>query len=173
MAHELTDKSSDSTQIIGPPAYASPDPATNAGKLVSIEEHPLTLSPDYGAGVTGETHVVTTTMSAGDSQDAEFNALPEDSADWTLDQWRVAAKHYDLLVGGNKKQVQGRVEDYQSLIEAAGDYDEEDWKGQIADADNAADLTSLQTLYGHVGADFTDVPAAFESRQAELSTNES
>lgn len=176
MAPQHLKQSEPSTQIIGPPAYASPDPATNAGKLVDIEEHPFgdDLSSDYGAGVSGPVHVVTTTMTADSvvpEEDDEFSALPEGQDDWTLDQWRVAAKHYGLGVGGNKKQVSGRVTDYQDLIEGAGDYDADDWEAQIVDTDNADDLADLRALYGHVGASFDSVPEAFDARQSEL-TNE-
>jgi len=38
-------------EIIGPPAYASPDPETARGRLVPIETHPFELDPDYGASV--------------------------------------------------------------------------------------------------------------------------
>ena len=36
--------------VLGPPAYASPDPATSAGALVSLEDHPNAenLSEDFG-----------------------------------------------------------------------------------------------------------------------------
>jgi len=37
--------------IVGPPAYASPDPETASGRLVAVEEHPLELAEDYGADV--------------------------------------------------------------------------------------------------------------------------
>lgn len=47
--------------VVGPPAYGSPDPATSAGKLVPIDQHPLNpaalpedhparISDDYGQG---------------------------------------------------------------------------------------------------------------------------
>lgn len=36
--------------IVGPPGYASPDPATNMGRLRPVSEHPLAdrISDDYG-----------------------------------------------------------------------------------------------------------------------------
>jgi hypothetical protein len=36
--------------VLGPPAYASPDPATSSGALVDLEEHPNAenLSEDFG-----------------------------------------------------------------------------------------------------------------------------
>lgn len=50
--------------IVGPPAYGSPDPATSAGRLLALRDHPLTadrvgedhpaaISEDYGDDVTG------------------------------------------------------------------------------------------------------------------------
>ena len=54
-------------QVVGPPGYASPDPATSAGRLVPLKDHPLEaeqlaiseatvqessgISEDYGAAV--------------------------------------------------------------------------------------------------------------------------
>jgi hypothetical protein len=37
-------------RVVGPPAYASPDPATTAGRLRPLTDHPLaaSLSEDYG-----------------------------------------------------------------------------------------------------------------------------
>jgi hypothetical protein len=40
-------------EIVGPPGYASPDPKTESGRLVPIEDHPLSddLSDDYGGNL--------------------------------------------------------------------------------------------------------------------------
>lgn len=54
-----------STEIVGPPAYGSPEPATSAGKLLSLRDHPLrsdampeghpaAIAEDYGADHTGD-----------------------------------------------------------------------------------------------------------------------
>jgi len=42
--------------VLGPPAYASPDPQTSTGALVSLEEHPNAenLSEDFGEVPEGE-----------------------------------------------------------------------------------------------------------------------
>ena len=56
-------------QVVGPPGYASPDPATSAGRLLPLKDHPLeseqleaseaqvqessVISEDYGAAVKG------------------------------------------------------------------------------------------------------------------------
>jgi hypothetical protein len=56
-------------EIIGPPAYGSPDPATSAGRLVPLRDHPLeaskleeghpaAISADFGADIEGATGVV-------------------------------------------------------------------------------------------------------------------
>lgn len=48
-------------QVVGPPAYGSPEPATSAGRLLPLNEHPLNaealpeghpaaISPEYGEG---------------------------------------------------------------------------------------------------------------------------
>lgn len=50
----------DRVEIVGPPAYGSPDPATSAGRLVPLRDHPLTadklgeghpsaIDEDYGS----------------------------------------------------------------------------------------------------------------------------
>lgn len=54
------------TDVVGPPAYGSPEPATSAGKLLPLNEHPLraeslpeghpaAISDDYGADHEGAT----------------------------------------------------------------------------------------------------------------------
>lgn len=54
-------------QVVGPPAYGSPDPATSAGRLLPLQDHPLTadrlgdvggaeraaIAEDYGEGYQG------------------------------------------------------------------------------------------------------------------------
>jgi hypothetical protein len=42
--------------IVGPPGYGSPDPRTQAGRLVSLDEHPdaENIAADYGSDVTQE-----------------------------------------------------------------------------------------------------------------------
>jgi hypothetical protein len=55
--------------VVGPPAYGSPDPASQAGRLVPIADHPLApenapegaeISDDYGTDVQGLTTTATT-----------------------------------------------------------------------------------------------------------------
>lgn len=54
------------TEVVGPPAYGSPEPTTSAGKLLPLNEHPLradslpeghpaAISEDYGADHEGAT----------------------------------------------------------------------------------------------------------------------
>ena len=55
--------------VVGPPAYGSPDPVSQAGRIVPIADHPLApenapegaaISEDYGADVEGATTTATT-----------------------------------------------------------------------------------------------------------------
>jgi hypothetical protein len=59
-------------QVMGPPQYGSPDPATSAGRLLPLTTHPLqahllpeghpaAISEDYGNDVAGYTHPATAT----------------------------------------------------------------------------------------------------------------
>lgn len=72
------------SQVIGPPAYASPDPATNAGALVPVNRHNLDLSPDYGKGQ-GDLDGPADTMTASTEGEDDGTTNPDDkllSADW-------------------------------------------------------------------------------------------
>ncbi len=102
--------------IVGPPAYASPDPQTEAGLLVDINEHPNKelISEDYGADVkaalgeqvqettmgeeTGsgsETIEPTDVQESGDGGEASED-LPEDYEDWTVAQLKTEATRRNL-----------------------------------------------------------------------------
>lgn len=62
--------------VLGPPAYASPDPETSAGALVALEEHPNAenLSEDFGQqpeGAEGEAE-------AGESENGGYASMTKD-----------------------------------------------------------------------------------------------
>jgi Rho termination factor, N-terminal domain len=72
--------------VVGPPAYGSPDPASQAGRLVPIADHPLSpenapegaeaISEDYGADLTG----VTTNPTTATAPNPPLTDLERDSA---------------------------------------------------------------------------------------------
>lgn len=168
---------SDSVQVIGPPAYASPDPSTNAGRLVAIEEHPLRdqLDPDYGANERRalETHAVgdTSTVASTD-EDAQYAALDQGSRDnWTAEDWKTAARYFGLTLGGNKQDLRNRVEDYETKIADAKEFDADDWGDLIGSAESAEELQGVRNVYKHSGASVEGVEEAFQGREAELTTN--
>lgn len=61
--------------VLGPPSFGSPDPMTQSGRLVSVDEHPLELGEDYGKGA-----VVASEKAEGDE-----NGPPAQSA--TRAEW--------------------------------------------------------------------------------------
>jgi hypothetical protein len=65
--------------VLGPPAYASPDPQTSTGALVSLEEHPNAenLSDDFGEMPEGEEGAAPAGESADGGTDYESMTVEE------------------------------------------------------------------------------------------------
>jgi hypothetical protein len=101
-------------EIIGPPAYASPDPTTNTGRLVPIEDHPLELSEDYGASVPTPAEVTATIPGFGDAADggSAHTSVPDDLDLVTQDELKEMAKARDLAVSGTKAELADRIKEY-------------------------------------------------------------
>jgi len=106
--------------IVGPGAYASPDPATNMGRLRDIESHPLAaeISEDYGADLKGAV------VSPGENH-------PNEPADVDLDSQGSASASYEeqtkeeLLALAGDREIEGRSSMSKSeLVEAHEAYDE-------------------------------------------------
>jgi len=87
-------------QVVGPPQYGSPDPATSAGRLLPLEQHPLNpealpadhpaaISADYGegygrtvvGGVVERTDLETALAGAGGGGDVNATAAAVQLAD--------------------------------------------------------------------------------------------
>ena len=64
--------------VIAPPGYGSPDPQTQEGVLVPVEESALDIAEDYGADATAATE-------AAEGEAAEDNGKPSASA--TRAEW--------------------------------------------------------------------------------------
>lgn len=166
--------------VIGPPAYASPDPATLAGRLVPVEEHPLELSEDYGASVleaaTAETVVGTDYHQSSrtpeelleDDARAQLADAPADRSDWNKANWQTAARSYSLPVGGKKDEIQARVEAYESELNADKEMNAFEWVEEVEAAEDADELSAVRSRYGATGNDYATVEAAFEKAQAEF-----
>lgn len=165
-----------SPQIVGPPAYASPDPATLSGVLVPVEVHPLAeqLSEDYGKTASESFAAIdspetTLTASLADKPGGrKSQARSENREEWTAAHWKDQATEYGLTTGGKKDEIKDRVEQHEAMIEEAKAYSAEDWKGEIGDAGSADELGELRALYGQAGADFSTVETAFDAKQAEF-----
>jgi hypothetical protein len=101
--------------IIGPPAYASPDPDTNANTLVPVDEHPAELPEDYGESAP---KTVDITMNSDATPQGEGGPLAlgsdEDREEWTKEQWQEKAEGYGLAKSGNKDEIRDRVEEFES-----------------------------------------------------------
>jgi len=104
--------------VIGPPAYASPDPATNAGTLVPIEQHPFDLDADYGKDVVGAVPGEPSTLTI----DSE-NAASADREEWTKEQWQDRAEKLGVAKSGTKDEVRARVEEAEA---SEGEDDDDD-----------------------------------------------
>lgn len=158
--------------VMGPPAYASPDPETNSYALLGLGEHPAALkgdlADDYGGqlvevlGVDGTSDVLTT-MSP-----EEGLGLPEDRDEWTQENWKAAAGHYGLAKSGSKAQLQARVEEHETELEADENASAQDWKDEVEAADNLDELDAVEARYKAAGADYSTVDSAFTSKRAEL-----
>lgn len=75
--------------IMAPPGYGSPDPATQEGVLVPVDESPLELGEDYGSNV-GVSSEVTGLSEEGASESSEENGAPANSA--TRAEWDEYAR---------------------------------------------------------------------------------
>jgi hypothetical protein len=110
--------------VIGPPAYASPDPATNANALVPVEEHPADIPEDYGASAP-KTVSITMDSEALGGAPLESGPPPEDREEWTKEQWQTQAEQYGIPKSGNKDEVRERVEMYEEDPSQFEETDEE------------------------------------------------
>ena len=161
--------------VMGPPAYASPDPRTNAGALVAIDEHPLAadISEDYAADLlAGRDPQVTTLGAHLDSDEDPFEGLPEDREEWTKADWQKAAAGYKLSTNGTKDVLQKRVEEHETELEAAESMNASEWVELVDQTDNVDDLGALKARYETTGNDYATVNKAFEKRQAEFDGND-
>lgn len=170
-------------QVIGPPAYASPDPATLSNRLVAVEEHPAgaDLSDDYGKGVmesyvadgaiVGTDHVASTRTPEELKQDdaaAKVKDAPADRKNWLKKDWQAQAAAHGLTTGGNTKQVKKRVEDFEGDVATAKDMKAEEWVSDIEGAKDADELAELRKMYGLSGSEYSTVADAFDAKQAEF-----
>lgn len=134
------------TEIIGPPGYASPDPKTQGGMLVPIEEHPLkdSISPDFGKGIriapivdaTAEKPLVVKT--AGENRDS-----------WNKAQWVSRASALGLKVPKDTKK--------DGIIALVKDH--ETWLNELNAVVDQDKLAEIATKYGVDAENFTDAEA--------------
>lgn len=161
--------------VIGPPAYASPDPATASGRLVPVEEHPLNLSDDYGKSVldvaTSETVVGTYYYESSRTAEGVAPASDKPREEWVKADWQKQAKAYGLAQAGTKDDVKARVEAYEDELEADKDMKAAEWVEEVESAEDADALAAIRERYGASGATFSTVDEAFEKKQAEFDTS--
>lgn len=157
--------------IVGPPAYASPDPATSAGGLLPVEERPANaqvLSEDYGATEkqtqTIDSYPSTTSENLGGVESASDKPREE----WNKTDWETQAANYDLAKSGTKAEIQQRVEDYEAEIAEDKKMEESEWVDEINAVENADDLSSIRERYGLAQAQFAGAQEAFDAKQAEF-----
>ena len=168
--------------VVSPPGYASPNADTMAGRLVPVEESPLSadIAEDYGASVRGmnaefpmgepDSYESTLTPEEGLRAQSSKRAadLPENRDEWTKQNWQDQARAFGLNVGGTKDDLRERVEAYEGELEADKDMKATDWVEEIENAENADELASIRQRYGAAEAEFSTVDSAFEKKQAEF-----
>lgn len=106
--------------IVGPGAYASPDPATNSGRLRSIENHPLQdrISEDYGQDVAGAT------VEPGETHPGEPGTLEGDLQGDREASYEEMTKA-ELLEMAADREIEGRSDMSKAeLVKAHEAYDE-------------------------------------------------
>lgn len=153
--------------VIGPPPYASPDASTNNNRLVAVDLHPNSpdIAEDYGLDVMhSEGASAESPLTSGEQP--TFSSSDRD--EWTQDDWKKAAEHYDLPKSGSKAALRERVEAREAQIEEDQSMTAEDWKDEIDSAEYADDLTELKTRYQQSGASYSTVEDAFSSKEADL-----
>lgn len=123
-------------QVVPMPAFNDPhNPIAAAGSVnLSLEDHPVTHSADYGRPVIeslGHDHVEHTMsegardlkqfdLSGADNEQRAavmFADLPADRGDWQKKDWQSAARAYGLGTSGNIGAVQKRVEEHEAQRE--------------------------------------------------------
>jgi SAP domain len=108
MSTELTP-----THVIGPPGYASPDPATEAGRLVEIEDHPLSgdIAEDYGGSVaaTAEAAMSSALTSEGGTNGEGGADVEDEYSDMTVEELKAECESRGLPVSGTKAELQARL----------------------------------------------------------------
>ena len=106
MSTELTP-----THVIGPPGYASPDPATEGGRLVELEDHPLSgdIAEDYGASVaaTAEEPMSSALTGEGGSETASVDGSEYDGM--TKDELVAEADGRGIDSSGTKAEIVARL----------------------------------------------------------------
>lgn len=116
--------------VVGPPAYASPDPTTNAGRLRPIDNHPLAdgISEDYGQDVVGAA------VSPGEEHPGEPGAGEPGTLEGDL-QGSAEASYEEqtkaeLMELASEREIEGRSDMSKSeLVTAHEAYDEEHASG--------------------------------------------
>lgn len=167
--------------VMAPPAYASPDPNTAAGRLVPVEESPHELSGDYaqdalstpGEALGTETDYFASTRTPEellvDGAGREAEGLDDDKrAEWSKKDWQTKARSYGLPVGGKVDVLKERVEGYEGELAADSEMNASEWVDEIDKAETEDDLASIRARYGATGAEYSTVDAAFEKAQAEF-----
>jgi len=121
----------DKMEIVGPPAYGSPDPATSAGRLMPLRDHPLSadnldedqpsvISEDYGQDVkdaVGTLGREGTHHGAPSQTDLERDSLGQDGYEgYTVAELKDMARDREIegFSSMNKKELIKANEKYDS-----------------------------------------------------------
>lgn len=163
MAQQLDQQSN----VIGPPAFASPDPVTNQGRLVPVDQHALgkagLLADDYGASVGGipvegpqeplGNQEVDPYLVQRDETGTRTTAdLPADREEWSKSDWQTYAASVGVGTSGSAKAIQDRVDKYEEAQRERATFTSEV---------NGASRDDLDTLAESYGLD----PATYSNKE--------
>jgi hypothetical protein len=129
MARQL-DQEGGNWEVMAPPAFASPDPATQGRRLVPIDTDPHAdqVAEDYGEHLRGTkltAEGTPTTLTAQVEGGAPArdergrlaaDELPKDRKKWTKQHWQVYAASIGVGTSGSAKQIADRVKKHEKRV---------------------------------------------------------
>jgi hypothetical protein len=164
-------------QVIGPPAYASPDPRTNEGRLVPLEQHPLAdrVSEDFGRRVaedfdvdTGASSALNPSTGRSAGVGGESTDLPENRDEYSKANWQKVASDLGLSTSGSKTELRERVEAYEAELDADRNRLAAEWIEEFENAATVEDLQAIKARYDMAGAEFSTAQTAYDTKLASF-----
>lgn len=137
---------------IGPAPFSSPDPATDARKMLPLEDG---TSSAYDSRVADQAR--------HQAEATNYNSM-------SLEDLKSLAEEKDLDVEGTGKDGRVKKSDYVDALNSddTKDMKAADWKEQISAAADQDALDEVAERYSESGHTYKSVEAAVEARQKEI-----